>query len=146
MYLSEKTQEDYNKSPALLEDFFTTSNFIEDDVDIDKRLDETDFIDYCDKEYEWLGILILEKMLGKINSPNNIFQDFLEIGYDYEPYEEREEQIPYFLRGFDLEEDHESEKEKHPLILTILKDDEQEEINPEEESDFHPEIEERKAA
>ena len=131
----------------LIEETDSISSLIDEEDDwMDERPDENDFIDYFDKEYEWLSILILDRLLGKINEPGLLSQDSFEIGYDYEPYERKDEQIPYILRDLNTEDDSEAEKEQHPLILAILKEEEQEDTKPEETEDFHQDFEERKAA
>jgi len=140
-----------DRSSMLIEESDSISSLVdEDDNDRDKRLDETDFINYFDEDYSWLDVLIMQKLLGKINEPGSVFQDFSGPGYDYEPYERKDEQVPYVLRDLNKEEeDSKLEKERHPLILTLSREEpeqEEEESQPEKTADFEPEIEERKAA
>ena len=139
----------FDKSSMLLEEPDSISSLIddEDDNERDKRLDETDFIDYCEKTYDWLHILILGKLLVKINAPEQVFQDSFETGYDYKQYQRKDEQVPYVLRDLNKEEE-DSKKEEYPLILPPLREEQEKKekgIKP-EETDSESGIKERKAA
>jgi hypothetical protein len=110
-----------------IEETYSISSLVseEDSNSKDERLDETDIIDYCEEDYEWLHILILNRLLKRINNPEEAVRGEHSYKNNYlkEPAE-----VPYILRDLNKAEQEEKKTE------------------PEETEDLEYEIEERMAA
>ncbi|MBW2965859.1 hypothetical protein KY342_02015 [Candidatus Woesearchaeota archaeon] len=105
-------QEDLNLSPMLSKENFSISNLFdenkskayEDNKEVDQGPEESDFLlNYFDKDYRRIDLWATLRLLGRINKPEDIFEDSAEnIEYNNDYLEESNpEKIPYILRVLD---------------------------------------------
>lgn len=154
MFYEKKEQEGLpsTQSPQLREETYTSEFFQEDyDNDVEKRLDETDFINPFKEDFDWIDMFRIERILAKINDPSEAYSANLnETKYETYNYESNaEKQLPYVLKVFNQFEDE--EETLSPLELMLPKKEDEEKIlvlrTPEPEEEHNEEDqEERRAA
>jgi hypothetical protein len=140
------------QSPYTLEEIPNSNLPEDDDNDIDKRLDETDFINPLEEGIEWIEMFRVQNILSKINAPGASYtQTQSETNYETYNYESpAEQQIPYLLKVLNQNEDDEKTKPS-PLELKLPRKEDEEKMlvlkTPEPEEEHHEEDqEERRAA
>jgi len=153
MFYEKKEQEGLTptQSPQLREETYT-SNFLQEDdyKDVDKRLDETDFINPFNDNIEWIDMFRIERILAKINDPSEAYSANLnETKYETYNYESSaEKQLPYVLKVFNQVEDE--EETLSPLELMLPEKEEEEKIlvlrTPEPEEEHNEEDQEERSA
>jgi hypothetical protein len=152
MYLSQTNQEDLKSNPGQLEEVFASSDLSEefDPAAIDEILNEGDFLDPFDEEYDNRLDFFALRLLSRINDPNAIYDDSSESDYCGDYLDDNgPEQVPYPLRILD---EAEEDSDGIPNLRLVEEDSDKQDIIPGEEpenqleSDEEPEEELSKAA
>ena len=142
MYLSQTYQEDLKLSPGQLEEIFASSDLSEefDPAAIDEILNEGDFLEPFDEEYDNRLDFFASRVLDKINDHNVIYGGSFDPAAYNDDYldDDAPEQVPYPLRILD-----EAEEDSNGIPnLRLVEEDSNEEdtiLPGEEDNPFEPE-------